>query len=315
MSKQLGCRASDLVVTEASIPEGSGPSAVLPGWGSCRFPLTLSTGCGDTETPHGGLRDPDSLVLTSRVEGDTARFPLEIIYVARKAKDTMVSYYHFQRMNRRLPNPRTWDEYFDTFLAGKGYRCRAHWVPKPFYLLHCFFHFFPPLQIIYVARKAKDTMVSYYHFQRMNRRLPNPRTWDEYFDTFLAGKVCWGSCYDHVKGWWRKKDSHPILYLFYEEMLKDPKREIRKMMEFLGKNLKGEVLDKTVYNTSFAVMKNHPMTDYTNDMKMNHQLSLFMRKEVIGDWKNQFTEAQTKKFNENYEKNMADTSLPFCMDL
>ncbi|XP_054945128.1 sulfotransferase 1C4-like [Physeter macrocephalus] len=246
MSKQLGCRASDLVVTEASIPEGSGPSAVLPGWGSCRFPLTLSTGCGDTETPHGGLRDPDSLVLTSRVEGDTARFPLEIIYV---------------------------------------------------------------------ARKAKDTMVSYYHFQRMNRRLPNPRTWDEYFDTFLAGKVCWGSCYDHVKGWWRKKDSHPILYLFYEEMLKDPKREIRKMMEFLGKNLKGEVLDKTVYNTSFAVMKNHPMTDYTNDMKMNHQLSLFMRKEVIGDWKNQFTEAQTKKFNENYEKNMADTSLPFCMDL
>lgn len=36
---------------------------------------------------------------------------------------------------------------------------------------------------------------------------------------------------------------------------------------------------------------------------------------VIGDWKNQFTEAQNKQFNENYEKNMADTSLSFCMEL
>ena len=35
---------------------------------------------------------------------------------------------------------------------------------------------------------------------------------------FLA--VLWGSWYEHVKSWWRKKDSHPILYLFYEDMLK-----------------------------------------------------------------------------------------------
>lgn len=34
---------------------------------------------------------------------------------------------------------------------------------------------------------------------------------------------------------------------------------------------------------------------------------------VIRDWKNQFTDAQTKKFNEDYEKHMADTSLSFHM--
>ncbi|KAM5253514.1 sulfotransferase 1C4-like [Hipposideros larvatus] len=170
-------------------------------------------------------------------------------------------------------------------------------------------------KIIYVARNAKDNMVSYYYFQKMNKALPEPGSWDEYFETFMSGKVMWGSWFDHVKGWWKKKDSHPILYLFYEEMMKDPKRVIRKVMEFLGKNLKEEVLDKIVYNTSFDVMKKNPMTNYTNDPEMNHNLSPFMRKGVIGDWKNQFTEAQNKRFNEDYEKHMADTSLSFCMEL
>lgn len=49
-------------------------------------------------------------------------------------------------------------------------------------------------------------------------------------------------------------------------------------MEFLGKNLKEEILDKIVYNTSFDVMKKNPMTNYINEIKMNHNLSPFLRK-------------------------------------
>ncbi|XP_035129390.3 sulfotransferase 1C4 [Callithrix jacchus] len=169
-------------------------------------------------------------------------------------------------------------------------------------------------KIIYVARNPKDNLVSYYHFQRMNKSLPDPGSWDEYFETVLTGNVVWGSWFDHVKGWWKKKDSHPILYIFYEDIMKDPKCEIRKIMEFLGKNLKEEVLDKIVYNTSFDIMKKNPTTNYLNEITMNHNLSPFLRKGVMGDWKNQFTEAQNKQFNEYYEKNMADTSLSFCME-
>uniref|UniRef100_A0A8C4LXR4 Sulfotransferase n=1 Tax=Equus asinus asinus TaxID=83772 RepID=A0A8C4LXR4_EQUAS len=255
---------------------------------------------------------PDDLVIASYPKAGTT-WTQEIVDLIQNDGDIKKS----RRAPIQLRQP-----FLDLPHAEKKKLLLANAMPSPRTLkTHLPVQLLPPsfweknCKIIYVARNAKDNMVSYYYFQRMNKGLPDPGSWDEYFETFLAGKVVWGSWYDHVKGWWRKKDSHPILYLFYEEMMKDPKREIRKVMEFLGKDLKEEILDKIVYNTSFDVMKKNPMTNYINEVRMNHNLSPFMRKGVIGDWKNQFTETQNKRFNEDYEKNMADTSLSFCMEL
>ncbi|KAM9053705.1 sulfotransferase 1C1-like [Megaptera novaeangliae] len=122
--------------------------------------------------------------------------------------------------------------------------------------------------IIHVARNAKDSLVSYYHFSRMTRMVPDPGPWGEYVETFkgercVRGNVLWGSWYEHVKGWWDTKDRHRILYLFYGDMREDPKREILKMLKFLEKDVSEEVLNKIIYDSSFDVMKQNPMASYS----------------------------------------------------
>uniref|UniRef100_A0A8C0RR59 Sulfotransferase n=3 Tax=Canis lupus TaxID=9612 RepID=A0A8C0RR59_CANLF len=163
------------------------------------------------------------------------------------------------------------------------------------------------------ARNAKDCMVSYYHFQRMNQMLPDPGTWEEYFETFISGKVGWGSWYDHVKGWWEIKDRYQILFLFYEDIKQDPKHEIQKVMQFMGKNLDETVLDKIVQETSFEKMKENPMVNRSTVPKsiLDQSISPFMRKGTVGDWKNHFTVAQNERFNEIYRQKMEGSSIHF----
>ncbi|NXE27918.1 ST1C1 Sulfotransferase, partial [Ardeotis kori] len=182
-------------------------------------------------------------------------------------------------------------------------------VPPSFWEQNC--------KMIYVARNAKDNLVSYYHFHRMNKGLPDPGTWEEFIEKFMTGKVLWGSWYDHVKGWWKAKDKHRILYLFYEDMKENPKQEIQKILKFLEKDVNQELLNKILHNTSFEIMKENPMTNYTKEFLgiMDHSISPFMRKGAVGDWKNYFTVAQNKKFDEDYKKKMADTSLVFRTEL
>ncbi|XP_047200780.1 cytosolic sulfotransferase 2-like isoform X3 [Girardinichthys multiradiatus] len=168
-------------------------------------------------------------------------------------------------------------------------------------------------KIIYVARNAKDSAVSYFHFDRMNKAQPEPGDWSSYLQRFMDGKMVFGSWHDHVGGWWEKrKTTSNILYLFYEDLIEvDTERELSRLCSFLRlspcTDLKKEVTEKSQFNN----MKHNKMANGSADEVFDFQISPFLRKGRVGDWKNHFTVKQDEEFNEDYERKMKNTDLHF----
>ncbi|XP_078806619.1 cytosolic sulfotransferase 3-like isoform X3 [Oryzias latipes] len=180
----------------------------------------------------------------------------------------------------------------------------VQFVPKSFWEQNC--------RIVYVARNAKDNMVSFFHFDRMNKGEPDPGDWSSFFQRFLDGKMLFGSWYDHVNNWWKKKESYSNLhYMFFEDLVENTGQEIAKLCSFLGLSPSAEEVETLSSSVQFDNMKKDKMANYSTDPDMDFKISPFMRKGKVGDWKNHFTVAQNEAFDEDYKKKMTDPKLQF----
>ncbi|XP_041802655.1 cytosolic sulfotransferase 1-like isoform X2 [Chelmon rostratus] len=180
----------------------------------------------------------------------------------------------------------------------------VQFVPKSFWEQNC--------RMIYVARNAKDNVVSYFHFDKMTLTEPDPGDWSSYLHRFKEGKMVFGSWYDHVNGWWKKKQTYSNLhYMFFEDMVEDTGREIDKLCRFLGLSPSVDEKKQITGGVQFDNMKKNDMVNYSAFPVMDFKISPFMRKGKVGDWKNHFTVAQSEEFDEDYKKKMKDPTLQF----
>uniref|UniRef100_A0A8B9L4H1 Sulfotransferase n=1 Tax=Astyanax mexicanus TaxID=7994 RepID=A0A8B9L4H1_ASTMX len=165
--------------------------------------------------------------------------------------------------------------------------------------------------IVYCARNAKDNAVSYFHFDRMEKLQPEPGDWSSFLQRFREGKMVFGSWFDHVCGWWEKKQTYSnIHYMFFEDMV-----EVRSLFLHEVSWKVFEEKEKIRGDVQFDVMKANPMTNLSEDGSLDFSVSQFLRKGKVGDWKNHFTVAQNEQFDELYKQKMKNTTLQFRTEI
>lgn len=172
-------------------------------------------------------------------------------------------------------------------------------------------------KVIYVARNPKDVLVSYFHFHKFANMLETPKDFDTFFEKFLEGNV-FGNCwFEHVKSWCCHSDEMNFLYITYEEMIKDLRPVVERIVSFLGMDLTPQQLNDVVEHSTFRNMKINPQANYQHvpGLLLNHQLGAFLRKGTVGDWKNYFTVAHNERFDKVYQEKMKDIPLSFMWDM
>ena len=156
-------------------------------------------------------------------------------------------------------------------------------------------------KVLYVSRDPRDVCVSFYHFSRLMAYQKYRGTFAEFRDRFTNDLVVYGPYREHVKGYLEHSDT--VLCLTYEQMHQDRASVVRKVAEFLDVALSEEQVEGIVSNTSFGVMKENPGTNFQQWNKTGFITEgRFMRKGVVGDWKNYFTEEESDKFMKWYDQ-------------
>lgn len=138
-----------------------------------------------------------------------------------------------------------------------------------------------------------------------------------------------------------------MLFLTYEEMKENPKETILRIASFIDDEIyagllrnDSEILENVLKNSSFASMKQNinQQIDSLLNMSTDDILKLemptemkelfaklsqmfiatesarpksinFIRKGIIGDWRNYFSEEQNRRLEEKFSEKMKDTDL------
>ncbi|KAG8444173.1 hypothetical protein GDO86_009379 [Hymenochirus boettgeri] len=159
------------------------------------------------------------------------------------------------------------------------------------------------VKMLVVFRNPKDTAVSYFHFYNNNPMLPNYSSWDTFFQDFISGNVCWGSYFDHALAWNEHIDDETVLIVTFEEMKEDLKAAVKKISEFFGICITEEQICEVAQKGTFTAMK-EKLKETRKEFAQ-----IFLRKGEVGDWKNHFSEAQSKEIDAKFEACLAGTKL------
>ncbi|MEM9727713.1 MAG: sulfotransferase domain-containing protein [Myxococcota bacterium] len=152
---------------------------------------------------------------------------------------------------------------------------------------------------IYVERDGQDVLLSYYNLYR--DYLGFDGDLDAFHRRFVAGKVQYGSWFDHVEGWHLHASSPNVLMLRYESLRSERKKNAERIAEFLQLDVAGGALDQAVSETSLEAMKaREHVFDHATALLLErgvHPRS-FIRTGSVGEGGLRLSEEQKRAFTE-----------------
>jgi hypothetical protein len=166
-------------------------------------------------------------------------------------------------------------------------------------------------RVIYIVRDPRDVAVSFYHYNLKVRRFTDEVTLDEFVDRFVAAKIwpsvdLYGTWENHVLSWTRMREgSETFCFLRYEDLLRDPITELKKMAPVLNVSPSPETLTRAVELSSADRMRSLEKTQTGwVSTKGTRKDKPFVRAAKSGNWQSALSETSVRKIEQAWGATM-----------
>jgi Sulfotransferase domain len=172
-------------------------------------------------------------------------------------------------------------------------------IPRPRIIKshECFDPRYP--RVIYIVRDPRDVAVSQYHYDRKLKKLTDDSPIATFVNRFLAGETCpHGSWGQNVTTWLAtRQDPSRFLLLRYEDMVEDTGRELKKIVDFLGKTATPAQIAQAVERSSARRMRKLEQTqaDECDLTKGSRKDLSFVGAAGSGGWRADLPAAEAEK--------------------
>lgn len=176
-------------------------------------------------------------------------------------------------------------------------------------------------KIVYIWRDPKDVFVSMWYFvaKQMISKDSEPISLEEAFELFCQGIVNYGPYWDHVLGFWRARVEFPekIMFVKYEEMMKDTCFYVKKLAEFMGYPFTSEEEERGMVENVINMCKFEKLSNLEVNKNGMHrpntsleiENNLYFRKGKVGDWENELTAEMGARLDWIVEQKLSGSGL------
>ncbi|CAN2038979.1 Sulfotransferase domain-containing protein [Candidatus Magnetomoraceae bacterium gMMP-15] len=151
-------------------------------------------------------------------------------------------------------------------------------------------------KVLLLIRDPRDVMVSYYFYLRGLKQIPKSWTFSQIIEHYKYGIDAWVK---HTKGWLERANKGKRVQCFlYENFLKNPQLELKKIFALLGYHLEDNIIEEAVRRSSKKRMKELELQTRSPKILLEENNFRFVRKGESGGGK----ELKESELNLIYEK-------------
>ncbi|KAF4531661.1 hypothetical protein B566_EDAN016962 [Ephemera danica] len=198
-----------------------------------------------------------------------------------------------EKMRKQIKGQQQMEAHLDQILTNATHTLNET-KNKRFIKTHIPFSLLPPAlldtcKVVYVCRHPKDVAVSYFHFCCTFVTFQYQGDFATFWNQFENNTCRFGPYWEHLREAWEQRNHPNMLFLFYEDTIKDTKSTIRKISAHFGKQMTDEQVQQIADHVHIDCFKMNTNVNYAEMPFAKVNKGDIIRKGKSEGWHDYFT--------------------------